>query len=113
MEIGERIKMLRENYGVSQTKLADILDVSKQAIYKYETGIVTNIPMDKIEKMASVFNCSPSYIMGWDEEDQMSDYMEKLRTNPGMRILFDAAKDATQEDLEKAARIIEALKGGK
>ena len=35
--------------------------------YKYENGIITNIPSDKIENMSSIYGCSPSYIMGWDQ----------------------------------------------
>ena len=44
-----------------------MLGTSKQNIYKYENGIVTNIPSDKIELMAQIFNVSPCYIMGWDQ----------------------------------------------
>lgn len=68
MTKGERIKSLREGIGMSQTDLADKLDTKKQTIYKYETGIVTNIPSDKIEMMAKIFNVSPAYIMGWSND---------------------------------------------
>jgi repressor LexA len=68
MAIGNRIKLLREKCGYSQTDFADKIGVSKQTLYKYENDIVTNIPSDKVEAIASVCNVSPSYIMGWDND---------------------------------------------
>ena len=64
-KIGDRIKYLRKEGGMSQEELATLLNTTKQAIYKYENNIVTNIPMDKIEAISKIFNVSPSYIMGW------------------------------------------------
>lgn len=68
MDKGKRIKFLREKINMSQDELAQKLNTTKQTIYKYETGIVTNIPSDKIEKIASIFHTSPAYIMGWTDE---------------------------------------------
>ena len=68
MTIGKRIRYERLKRGLSQEELAKALSTTKQAIYKYENEIVTNIPMDKISKLAEIFNTTPSYIMGWEEE---------------------------------------------
>lgn len=68
MTIGERIKAIRENLHISQVDFADKINVSKQTLYKYENSIVTNIPSDKIEAIASIGNTSPAYIMGWEED---------------------------------------------
>ena len=69
MTIGERIKKCRKNLSMSQEELAIKLNTTKQAIYKYESNIVTNIPMDKIEVMSSIFGVTPSYLMGWDDKN--------------------------------------------
>lgn len=66
MTIGEKIKSLRENKGYTQEQFAELLNTTKQAVYKYEKGIVTNIPSDKIELIAQIFDVSPAYLMGWD-----------------------------------------------
>lgn len=63
---GEAIKDLRKKAGLSQEELAKKLNTTKQTIYKYESGIVTNIPSDKIEMMSRIFGVSPAVIMGWD-----------------------------------------------
>ena len=67
MTIGERIKEIRDRTNMSQVDFADKINVSKQTLYKYENDIITNIPSDKIEAIASIGNISPAYIMGWDE----------------------------------------------
>lgn len=66
MTIGERLKALREQHGISQIDFATKMNVSKQTLYKYENNIITNIPSDKIEAAAKIVNVSPAYIMGWE-----------------------------------------------
>ncbi len=68
MTIGERIRQCRDKLGMSQTALADKVDSTKQNIYKYETGIITNIPSDKIEQIADALNVTPAYLMGWETQ---------------------------------------------
>lgn len=69
MNTGSRIKKLREELNMSQTDLAEIIHSTKQTIYKYENGIVTNIPPDKIEAIAIALKTSPQYLMGWMDEN--------------------------------------------
>ena len=66
MTKGERIRTLRKNHKMSQDDLAKILDTTKQAVWKYEHDIVTNIPTSKIEIMANLFHVTPEYICCWD-----------------------------------------------
>lgn len=65
MTIGQRIKDLRLQNRLTQEDVANYIGVAIQTIYKYENGIVTNIPSDKIELMAKVLKTTPAYIMGW------------------------------------------------
>ena len=70
MTIGNRIKNLRVQSNLSQSELAEMIGTIKQTIYKYETGIITNIPTDKITQLAKIFKVSPAYLMGWDTEEE-------------------------------------------
>lgn len=65
--IGSRIRELRTLSGLSQEELGNRVGVQRAAINKYEVGSVTNIPIATIEKMAMVFDVSPTYIVGWTE----------------------------------------------
>ena len=63
---GTRIKELRLIAGMSQEELGRRVGVQRAAINKYEKGTVTNIPIQTIEKLAQVFDVSPTYLVGWD-----------------------------------------------
>lgn len=83
MTKGERIKQQRIALGISQVDLADKIGVSKQTLYKYENGIVTNIPSDKIELLAKELHVSEAYIMGWNNHyekrrEMIQIYVEKM-----------------------------------
>ena len=83
MDKGQRIKHLRELKHISKTDLAEMIGTSKQNLYKYENGIITNIPSDKIELMAQIFNVSPCYIMGWDQStDERRAVVDKVYSLP-------------------------------
>lgn len=69
MTIGEKIKFLREKNNMTQTDVAKQIGIATQTIFKYEKNIVTNIPLDNIEKLAKIFDVTPSYIMGWEEDN--------------------------------------------
>ena len=80
MSIGKIIKEERRKQGFSQEDLAKAIGSTKQAIYKYETGIVTNIPTEKIEKIASFLGVTPSYLLGWQNEDNSPMGMFPIKT---------------------------------
>ena len=71
---GTRIKELRTLAGMSQEELGRRVGVQRAAINKYEVGTVQNIPLSTIEKIASIFDVSPQYIVGWngDESNPLS-----------------------------------------
>ena len=52
---GDRIRELRIQQKLTLDDVAQYLGVGRQAVYKYEHGTVTNIPLDNIEKMAKLF----------------------------------------------------------
>lgn len=66
MDKGSRIKAAREAAGLTQEELGVLCGTTKQTIFKYENNIVTNIPTDRMEKMAEVLNVTPAYLMGWE-----------------------------------------------
>lgn len=65
--MAERIKERRLQMAYTQEELARKLGLQKSAIAKYENGRVENIKRSVIADMANILECSPSYLMGWDE----------------------------------------------
>lgn len=57
MEFGEKLQSLRKASNLNQEQLADMLNVSRQSVSKWESG-ATYPEMDKLIAMAKIFNCS-------------------------------------------------------
>lgn len=57
MKFSEKLQTLRKENKLSQEKLADMLDVSRQAVSKWESG-QTYPEMDKLLTMCKIFGCS-------------------------------------------------------
>ena len=78
MSIGTKIKELREARNMSLEDVAKICGTTRQAIYKYENGIVTNIPYDRIILLAKALNTTPSKLFDWEEDEKNSPDEESL-----------------------------------
>ena len=112
MTKGQRIRYLIDRSGTTQTDLAVAIGVSKQTLYKYINDIVTNIPSDNIEGIATFFGVSPAYIMGWDniaptdvgEGDE--EYLIACRSKDGKR----GVPRLTKEEYNSAKAFIQTLR---
>ena len=65
MEMGEIIKALRLEKGLTQEQLGNLIGVQKSAIRKYESGVVQNMKRSSIQKLAEFFHVSPAFLMGF------------------------------------------------
>lgn len=69
----ERMRSLRKQSHMTLKEVAVRLGVSEATVQRYESNKIKNIPYETIVKYADTFGCSPSYIMGWDEADQVDE----------------------------------------
>lgn len=77
MKLFEKITTLRKQKGYSQEELANELDVSRQAVSKWELGV--SIPdIDKIILMSELFNVTTDYLLKDDTLQDTND--SKLET---------------------------------
>ena len=98
VEVGQRIRVLRNDAGISQTALAEELGVTFQQVQKYEKG-VNRVGAGRLTKIAGVLNVPVSKLLGLDEESiatssrQNSASPLQLLTTPGaLRLLRAYAK---------------------
>lgn len=66
MGIGHKIKALREASGLTQEELGRRCGTTKQTIFKYESGIVTNIPLKRLGNIAKALNTTVYEMIGDD-----------------------------------------------
>lgn len=70
--MGQYIKQLRIERGLSQDALGKLVGVNRAAVNKWENGSVENIKRSTIKKLSEVFGVSPCDLMKWDEELESS-----------------------------------------
>ena len=103
MTQGERIKYYRERKGLTQAELGKLCGVSYQTIQKYEKDIVTNLPLEKVKRLAIALGVSPGVIGGWstEEDDAKANLIKSI----------DASlNELDQSKLEEALRYLNYLK---
>lgn len=68
MDVGNRIKQRRIELGLSQEDLAKKVGYkSRSSINKIE--ISRDLPLTKVQKVALALECSPTYLLGWEDEN--------------------------------------------
>ena len=72
--LGEKIKFLRKSKRMSLEQLAELIGTSRQTVHRYENGVISNIPHDKIEALARALDVSPASLMGWDNKNEISSF---------------------------------------
>lgn len=112
MDIGLRIVEIRKQKKISQGELAKRSGLSQAGISYIEKGL-RSPSADTIELLAAALGTTVSALMGEQEPAPRDEFAETLYRRPGMRILFDAAKDAPDEVLQKTADLLEAMKNEK
>ena len=75
-EIGQRLKDLRKNLHLTQTQMADILEIKQSSIAKYEQGM-TAPSVELLRKYADYFDVSLDYIFARTDDPQGKLYENK------------------------------------
>lgn len=114
----ENFSKLLQLKGVTPYKVSKETGVSQSTLSDWKRGLSTP-KQDKLQKIADYFNVSLEYLMTGKEKDNEDRYYlndetaemaQKLFENKNLRVLFDAAVDATPEDLETTYNMLMALK---
>ena len=101
--MGQRIREKRLEKGLSLESLGKLLGVQRAAVSKWELGAVENISQTKIREMAKIFDCSPSWLMGYDPRADLNIIRE------GDHSVYIEGEGERQE-LEKALYLYELYK---
>lgn len=98
--LAERIKLARKAAGLTQEELANRCGTIKQTIYKYERGIVTNIPFERLTDIARALHVSSAYLMGWSDDPTPSDKSSATPPIPGFDELTEENKKIVEQYID-------------
>ena len=116
MTVYERIESLRKERKISQGNLEKELGFSNGSISKWKTSMPKP---ERLQKIADYFGVSVDYLMtGKEKEGGERYYLNEETTkmaqtifeNKELRMLFDAAQDASPDDLQAVHSMLLALK---
>lgn len=107
------IKTLCKNQGMSVSSLERDLGYGNGSLAKAKV-----IPSDRIYEIAKYFSVSMEYLMGEEPspkehyyyDEKTRDMAQALLENKELRVLFDAARDSSPEDLQTVHSMLLALK---
>ena len=110
MEMGEKIKMLREQKSMTLEELGNKVGVGKSTVRKWENGMIANMRRDKIAKIANALDCSPAYLLGWDQKEidavaeiqkEANEYSDRLENKFKSFMEEFGELELTQEELQE------------
>lgn len=98
-KIGDRIRQARKKQGLSQEKLADLVDLSKPHMSHIETGS-TKVSLPTLIKIANSLHCTLDQLV-----------MDSLEASSPLYLhtISQALKGCTQEELGIAEDVLKAL----
>lgn len=102
--------------GITPYKLSKELGIATSTLSDWKNG--RSVPkMDKLQKIADYFNVSVDYLMNGETKDEKyylndetAQMAQEMFENKNLRVLFDAARDASPEDLQTVRTMLLALK---
>lgn len=65
--LANKLRAMRKEKRITLDELARRVGTSKQTIQRYETGVISNIPPEKVEAIATALGTTPAALMGWTE----------------------------------------------
>lgn len=104
VDIGKRLRMMREIVGLSQRRVAKLLPVAPSTLSQWESG-ARNPSVDDMEKLATIYGCSVTDFLGStatqepvEEEDELRELGKGDPSEDIVRTLAEAVKMQVEND---------------
>lgn len=102
------LKLLRQEYGISQQRLADALGISQPSINKYENHNIEP-DIDILKRMADYFNTSIDYIVGYTDIRRKIEHMEFHHLNQSESELIMRFRSLTPEEKQCVELLVQTF----
>ena len=102
--LGERVKNLRKQHGMSQSDLADAIGISYAQIGRYENK-GAQPPAETLKKIASVLEVSPDYLLYGNADEKA----KNILVDADLINQFKAIELMDDEDKNVVKKLIDAF----
>ena len=103
-----RLKYYRELRGMTLEELGKIVGVTDGTISNYERG--TRKPnYEMLLKLSEALGTDVAHLLGTAPDDDVSEYLEELRSRPELRMLLEVSRGVTKENIEAVAKMMEGF----
>ena len=115
----DKMKDILKTKGYTYDDLAEKTDISKSTISKIFGGFSKNPTLKFLKSIAKALDCSIDDFFEWEEEPTSPYYLDRktaklaqeIFENPDYRILFDATRDLTPEQVQAVISVANSIKG--
>ena len=108
--MAQRIKVLRQERGLTLEQVAKVVGVGKSTVRKWETGMIANMRRDKIADLAKALGTTPEYLMGWDEKESPPAEPE---LSEGEKVLLELFNRVPEDQQQLGLQMIRAALGSR
>lgn len=113
-KLHERIKRLRKANKLSVEEIAKKLNISRATYYRYENKDVEKLPYTILEPLARLFNTTPAYLLGWEDDNNVVPILARSETERDELISLQRNyKDLGEDQREKLQSYLEFLRSQK
>jgi transcriptional regulator with XRE-family HTH domain len=118
-----RFKEARIKLGMGQKEVAAAMGVTQPTVSAWEADAKTPAA-DNLSKLSDLYGVSVDYLLGKsdnparrgriqysnaDDDAEFWELRDQLHKRPEMKILFDASRKASKEDIETVAKLMNRL----
>ncbi len=106
-EIGRRIKITREELGLTLDDIATKLTLNKSTIQRYETGSIKKLKLPVIQAIARCLNVNPDWIIGKsDNKNDLEQTKSPSQLSDRDKAFVELIKSLTDDERVKIADYI-------
>ena len=100
MNVGERMKTIRKEKGISADSLAAKIGVSRSTVFRYEKGDIEKVPIEVVAKVANALDIKPEVLMGLKADtvvDKIHDTVVQLHPARQQRVYTYAEQQLNEQ----------------
>lgn len=115
----DNIALLCAEKGIKAGRLCADLGLSRGLMTDLKMGRKKSVSAETADKIASYLGVSVGRLLGTEQQkkplinddEELTEYLDELRSRPEKRMLFSVTKNATKAQIEAIVKMIEEMKG--